>query len=93
MTASPSSTPIAMMPLGARIAERGHVGLLDRALARAHHDELLIFLLGEFLHREQRRDLLAGFELDQVDDRLALAAADRRRAPRGPSASRRGRGR
>ena len=63
-----------MMPLGARIAEGGQVGLLDRALAGAHHDELLLFLLREFLHREERRDLLVRFQLDQVHDRLALAA-------------------
>ena len=43
ITESPSSTPIAMMPRGVRIAERGQLGLLDDALAVAHDDELLVF--------------------------------------------------
>ena len=58
----------------ARVAERGQVGLLDDALARAHHHVLLVVLLRELLHREERRDLLVRLELDQVHDRLPLAA-------------------
>ena len=63
-----------MMPLGRGIAERPEVGLLDGALAGAHHDELLLVGLGELLHGQERRDLLVAFELDEIDDRLALAA-------------------
>ena len=74
MTASPSSTPIAMMPPARGLLNGDEVGLLDHALARAHDDELLILLARELLDREQRGDLLAFFHRHQVDDRLALAA-------------------
>ena len=73
---------------GARVRERRQLGLLDRALARAHHDEALIV---ELLHGEHRRELLARFHLHQVGDRLALAVGADVRESRGPSASRRGR--
>jgi hypothetical protein len=52
------------------VGERLQVGLLDHALARAHHDELLI-VFGEVADREQRGDLLAGFHRHEVGDCLA----------------------
>src|SRR4029078_11925264 len=59
----------------ARIAEGREIGLLDGPLAGANPDELPAFLLRELLHRQERRDLLlGGLELDEIDDRLALAA-------------------
>ena len=55
---------------GARVAERGQLGLLDDAVARAHDDELVVL---EFLDGEERRDALAFLHRDEVGDRLAAA--------------------
>ena len=75
ITASPSSIPIAMMPPARGLRERRQVGLLDRALARAHHDEPLALVLGELLHaRAARRSSRRPAIVHQVRDRLALAA-------------------
>ena len=63
-----------MMPPDARIPERRQVGLLDHALARAHHDVLLILLGRELLDRQERGNPLAFLELHEVDDRLTLPA-------------------
>ena len=70
ITASPSSMPMAMMPPA-------------RGLAKADSSVFLIVPLRvpmtmkrvvvELLHGEHRGDLLAGFHLHQVRDRLALA--------------------
>ena len=64
-----------MMPAERGFENAAEVRLLDRALARAHHDEALAFFLGERLHAQQRRDLLALGHVHEVGDRLALAAA------------------
>ena len=74
MTESPSSMPIAMMPPARGLLNSDRSVFLIDALARAHDDELLIFLLGELLDRQQRGDLLARLHRDEVGDRLALAA-------------------
>ena len=57
---------------GARIAERGQVGLLDRALARAHDDELLFLAARPLLDGKERGDLLAFLHRHQVGDALPL---------------------
>ena len=74
MTESPSSTPIAMMPPARGLRNDDRSVFLITPLRRAHHDELLIFLLRELLHRQQRGDLLPLLHRHQVRDRLALAA-------------------
>ena len=63
-----------MMPPARGLLNADRSVFLIDALARAHDDELLAFLLGEFLDREQRGDLLAVFHRHEVGDRLALAA-------------------
>ena len=60
------------------VAVRRERGLLDRALAGAHHDELLVLRL-ELAHASSARAASARCIVHQVDDRLALAARARRR--------------
>ena len=54
----------------ADVLEFAQGGLLDLAVRRQHDDELV---LAEVLDGDDRGDLLAGLELDQVDDGLAPA--------------------
>ena len=57
---------------GHRVAEGIQAGLFDRSPPRGKHHELILGKLGD---RQQGSHLLALFEVDQVDDGLAFAAA------------------
>jgi hypothetical protein len=70
ITASPSSTPIAMMPPSARVAEGAQLGLLDDAGARPM--TMNLSSSNSFTARE-RRDALALLHRDEVGDCLAAA--------------------
>ena len=83
--ASPSSTPIAMMPPARGLLNADSSVFLTVPLRRAHHDELLVVV--ELPDGEQRGDLLVRLHRHEVGDRLALAGRPRRPGSRGPSAS------
>ena len=63
---------MAMMPPARGLREGDEVGLLDRALARAHHDEPLSSCSGNCLHADQRGDLLALVHLQRFTIALPL---------------------
>ena len=89
ITASPSSTPIAMMPpaRGLLNADSAVFFTTPRRVPMTTNLSSSNSFTGE-----HRGDPLAFLHRHQVGDRLALAAGADVRESRGPSASRRGRG-
>jgi hypothetical protein len=64
-----------MMPAERGLENSDRSVFLMVPFLRAHHDEALIVLFGEFLHAQQRGHLLALGHVHEVRDGLALAAS------------------